>query len=389
MDLVKGFGALFGSGKGGNGNRSRASSMGDDLKSKAKNTDDFNFSTPHIDDKSREYFRSQDLSRDNFSYSTLASICWWPDEILLFVEILSLAYNEFINIYRSNSSSFDEAIRTAIYFMNQKPYSNEPRISRFIHHGDFKIVDNYLSTVIAEDNCYMREIEDRKRSSNEHKHYLLAKALETLLTLAPIRDGDNMFKKEHEELVRMYVTIYNLKNMYAMLDDTLRTGLSMCLEDMDTGINLSVTFDELLEEFDARILVNIREHYDEQLFTRALIFRDLLLYGYHSTSQFNHIFDQRSLKKDNRTLFYQPLITDKATKRIEYVYKYYLSQIRAREKKTAIVSTTDKFEEMVSKINDDNIMSIVSPRYIRNQGDIKEENGAVFVTEFAPIINKQ
>ena len=95
------------------------------------------------------------------------------------------------------------------------------------------------------------------------------------------------------------------------------------------------------------------------------------------------------MKKDNRTLFYQPLITDKATKRIEYVYKYYLSQIRAREKKTAIVSTTDKFEEMVSKINDNNIMSIISPRYIRNQGDIKEEeNSAIFVTEFAPIINK-
>jgi hypothetical protein len=380
MDIMKGFGTLFKSSKGESRSRS---SLDDNLKLKTRNNDT-------TDDKSREYFRTQDLSRNNFTYAILSSICWWPDEILLFVEILSLAYNEFINIYRSDSTSFDEAIRTAIYFMNQKPYSNEPQISRFIHHGDFKIVDNYLSTVIAEDNCYMRELEDRKRSSNEHKHYLLARALETLLTLTPIKDGDNVFKNNHEESVRMYATIYNLKNMYAMLDDTLRAVLSASLGNVNTGINLSTTFGDLLEEFDSKILANIHEHYEGQLFTKALTFRDLLLYGYHSTCQFSHVFGSQHSTKDNKTLFYQPSIDAKTVERIQYVYKYYLSQIRVRETKTAIVSATDKFEDMVSKIYDTHIMFFVSPRYVQNQEDMKEgDSGAVFVTEFSAVVNKK
>lgn len=348
----------------------------DAIKENTKDVSDFNFSESSLDTKSREFFRTQDLSRHKFSITILSEMNWWPDEMILMVEILFLSYNEFINTYRSNSAMFDLAIRNAIYFMNQKKYSSASEINRFVVTGDYNIPDNYLSAVIAEDNCYMREIEDRKRSIHENKHYLLMKALEILLTLAPIEDGGLTLKKEYEDLIRMYVTIYNLKNMYAIVDDTLRCVISSALQNTHIGINLYTYFKDLLEDCDNRILIHLRKYYDEQLFTKVNIFRDLLLYAYHSTKQFNYVFNFARNAQHPEKLCPHPIIDNDTLKRIEYVYKFYLASVASRENKARIIRNSGNFEEMVSQINStDGATQLITPRYTRSYDDLKGLEG--------------
>ena len=318
-----------------------------------------------LDDKSIEYFRQCDLSRGRFSYALLGEINWWPDEMLTLLEILRLGYSDFINSYVSTAGIFDQAIRNVIYFMNQKKYSQYRAISEFINHGDFKIPDNYLNAVINEDNCYMREIDDRKRSSNERKHYLLARAIEQILLLTPIADEELIFKREYEQLIRLYITIYNLKNMYAIVDDTLRNILSAAINGDRLGISLANFLEQMLEELDLRVVSQIRKHHDDQLFTKIHTFRDLMLYAHHSTRQFDYVFNFRRIEQPSpEQMVPKPLLDPDSVKRIEYLYKFYLNVITTRQLKVEIISNSGNFEELISKTKDSG-QQLITPRYIR------------------------
>lgn len=368
----------------------------DDAK-KQKISEDFTFSEVAVDTKSRNYFRTQNLARSRFSHTTVAKIGWWPDEMLLMIEILLLAYNEFIDIYRSSSLSFDVAIRTAAFFMTQKKYSNIPEIAKFLVHGDYRIPDNYLSIVIAEDNCYVREVEEHARSPNEHKHYLFVTALVALLRESPIVEGELILKKEHEEQLAHYVMIYKLKNMYAITDDILRTALSACLQrpvarntnidaigdSVDIGISLYTTFTDLLVDLDENILIHLRNHHDDQLFTKIHIFRDLLLHTHHATKLFNHVFNFRRLD-DNHGEFLLPSgsLDADTTKRLEHLYKFYLHQVKVRDIKMNIVSGKGNFETMSTEINNTTTIKLITPRYVRDQDEVKltiDEKKSVFI----------
>ena len=320
--------------------------------------------------KSREYFHSQDLSRGRFAYAPLVEGGAWPDEMLLTVDILAIAYNEFINTYRSTASVFDTPIRNAIYFMNQKTYASDTAISRFLVNGDYRIPDNYLSMVIAEDNCYMREIEDRRRSPNEHKHYLLVRALEELLKNLPISDGSNVMKSDHEHAIRSYIIVYNLKNMYAIIDDTLRTILSATISGVAIGISLHDFLRDLLVDCDTQILVHLHAYHDDRLFTAVHTFRDLMLYTFERTREFRHVFVGAASGNRTPIGLLTRTLDISSQQRIEYVHRFYSHLVHCREIKTTIVvseiNTHHNFETMLAKLDVLNIERLVTPRYVRN-----------------------
>jgi len=355
-----------------------------------------------IDDKSTNFFNKQNFDRNKFSYNTLLNITWWPDEILIFIEVLNISYNQFISYYITNSDIFDDAIRNVIYFMNQKKYKNITEISAFVNNSDFKINDNYINSVIKEDNCYMRESEKRPRSPNEQKHYLLFKALEKMVSISNIEDiTDNelVLKKEYLKLIRIYVIVYNLKNMYCIIDDTLRNVLSSTLKNLNLNINLHDFFGDLLLDLNNKILIHLQFIYfiptdnckytdihDNLLFNKVNLLKDLMLYAYYNCKQFNHLFNVKSslqnipfswitaIHSNIEGVIYPTKIAladEKSLKRIEYIYKFYLNLISTKNLKDNILNSGNKnnFEELLSKMNNSNF-GYASPRYLPLKNDL-------------------
>src|SRR5579872_6066309 len=87
------------------------------------------------------YLRDKDLRRENFTYTQILKLGWWPDKILRFIETLRIGYNEFIQVYISTPDIFDVPIRNAIYFMNQKGYNKMAEIAKFLRNGNYEIPD--------------------------------------------------------------------------------------------------------------------------------------------------------------------------------------------------------------------------------------------------------
>lgn len=345
-----------------------------------------------LDERSSDYLKKFSIPRSNFSYEVLSDVSWWPDEIVTFLEVLRLAYCDFINLHITKAALFDSPIRNAIYFMNQKPYSNDEEIKRFLIGANFEICDNYLNRMISEDNCYMYELEDRNRSPNEKKHYYLSRALKKLMSFCPIVADDLMLKKEYEELVRVYTIIYDVRTMYAVIDDMLRNVVRGAIKGNILGINLNNSFRELIAEIDESLVPQLGKHHDDNLFNNVHLFRDLLLVASYRTSQFNHIFNHKpdigkeSSKKQISYLINTELsfFDNETIKRIEYVYNYYLNSLINRSLKNDVIKGAIDFNSMLLELKG-TIPDLLSPRYSRNSTSLKDSSVNYFIID----INKE
>jgi len=358
------------------------------------------------DIKSIDHFKRQNLDRDQFGYSVLSDISWWPDEILLFLEVLRISYQDFINPYMSTANTFDTSIRNAIYFMNQKKYNKIPDIEKFVKCGNFEIPDNYLNLVISEDNCYMHELEERKRSVNETKHYLLSRALDKLISLGGIYDGDLVFKKEHESAVRMYLIIYNIRNAYAVVDDTLRLLLRAALDKNKMDIQIYNFVYDLINDLDERVITHLYSglswsnpdldggpELNNKLFGKIYIFRDLLLYTLHNSLNFNHTFTfKRDITRNLdgiealsplRNNKYNKFFNDEVVNRIEYVYKYYLGILAEKFRKNEKLLNGTDFDSLRNESDKSNILT---PRYTFKSGITQNERSSnIFIIDLSNI----
>jgi hypothetical protein len=347
-----------------------------DVKTKARSNSIHNISvspdisnTVVVDNKRIEYFKLQDLSRGRFSHEVLLDVCWWPDELLTLLEILRISYADFINSYTSKASIFDVAIRKAIYFMIQDKYRTNSDIAKFVNSGQFDIQDNYLNKVICEDNCRMYELEDHHRSKNEGKHYDLTKALSKLIEHPVVSEGDSVMSPVHVDLVRTYVCIYNLKNVYAVIDDVLRSVLKSALDGTTLGVNLNTFFSEIITDMDNKIILNLKQLSDDQLFNLVYRFRDILSYAQYSTSSFNQVFLRGALLDDS----IEP-INKQVLSRIRYVYKYYLRIINDQTQKEKIITdhVDSGYDTIVAKTDEFNSRPrLITPRYSRRPDEPK------------------
>nr|QBK90286.1 MAG: hypothetical protein LCPAC102_01990 [Pithovirus LCPAC102] len=334
------------------------------------------------------YLRYQNYDRSLFSYKLLSSIGWWPDEIIKFIEIFRLAYVEFIQSFSNKASIFDTPIRNAIFFMTQRKYSKRSIISKFIKNKSNNIEDNYLNLVIQEDNCYMDEYEDRNRSSTENKHYLLLRAIQELLTLSPIEYEDYKLKKEYEDKLKVFIIIYELKNMYAMIDNILRSSLCTFLECDDEGptINLTILFDGFINEtIDTKLLKYIRscennkKKYMKNIFNSSYLFRDLILYGLYKSIQFRDVFDihisYEKLSEFNEVKYIN-IFTMTVIHRIEYIYKSFLDKLNYQKTRQQLILNGDTFTELMKNKNINDINIPISPKYTREYQNNDSINNA-------------
>jgi len=315
-----------------------------------------------MEKKTLKYFRDQDFNRSKFNFEIVSCLNWWPDEILHFLEVLRLAYVNFINIYLYKANLFDAAIRNAIFFMNQNPYCKLPAISKFLKTGNYAINDNYWLIVSNEDNCYMSELEDRNRSPNEQKHYLLLRALEELLTQPLIKYNNMVFEKDYEHKLRIFVTIYNLKNAYAMVDDACKTTLQAAIDGISLDFSLNDLFKGMITEINNKMIFHMKKVNDIDLVTTIYTFYDIIAYALYNTTQFNHVFTPNLTQQLNpfASEFYQKFYTSEVLNRITYVYSYYINIIKNKDYKDKLILETSDFTVLQNK----NIqLPLLTPKY--------------------------
>jgi hypothetical protein len=341
------------------------------------------------DIRSIEYFKRQNLHRGNFSYDILTDIGWWPDEILTFLEILRLSYTDFINTYISSANEFDVPIRNAIYFMHQKQYNKIPDIEKFTKYGNFEIPDNYLNLVISEDNCYMHEIEERSRSINEKKHFLLSKALDRLLTIEGISSGDLILQKEHENKIRIYLSIYNLRNAYSVIDDALRNIISASLNKHKMHISIFSFIQDMINDIDDKVISHFRKINDHKLFNKVYLFKDLLYYILYNSIQFNYTFTfHRDITGDLDNIdkvspfSNDKVFTDELISRIQYVYKYHLLMLVERYQKNKKILEITNINNLVIDNSKSISSNMMTPRYIpKTFSSIGEKSEGTFIID--------
>ena len=335
---------------------------------------------PVADVKSIEYFKTQDLSRNRFSYDTLSMIDWWPDEILTFLEIIRIAYIDFLNAYTSQPDRFDLALHHSTFFMTSPnpQYEKTDDIKQFLRCKDQTIAKNYINVVIGEDNCYMHELGEHLRSENENKHYLFVRALESLLDgKRVVVDGEFHLKEETSNLIRSYICFYHMKNFYATLDDALRNMIHMCLHNMDNGISLAEIANGLITEIETRVIVHLRRTRDELMFDKMCILNDLLLYMSYCTSLFHFVFNYSRRSSTDLNTRLTPFdddnrrFTPEVVIRIKHVYRYFLSVRHDREQKEQLIERAS-IEEVLSMITKgdnerDTYRTITSGRDIGNK----------------------
>ena len=290
----------------------------------------------------------KDLSRDRFKYVTLCNLHWWPDSILEFLKILRFAYVDFINSYSSTAKIFDEPLRRFIKIF--KVNSEIREVSAYLELGDTSIPDYYFNVVMNEDNCYMYELEDRKRSPNEQKHYLLTQALSKLISL-----DISIKEKEYENLVKVFLAIYKLKNAYAIVDDTLRNSIKAVLENELIAMNLPRFFHDFRNEFNESMVSLLKTVHDENLYTKICVFRDLLAYAYIETSTFERVF-----------LGTKPeLLSSIEIQQAEYVYRYYNKRVADQQTKLRIIQEIDDFEKIRNYVRESTEEHPSTPKYSR------------------------
>ncbi len=323
------------------------------------------------DDASYVSLKNKNYNRSKFTYETLKYAEWWPDKIMEYIEVLRIAYVEFIQSFSNRASLFDTPLRNSIYFMSQYKYSEIKEISNFIKKHNTNICDKYLNTVIKEDNCYMDGLEDRFRVSDEKKHEALLKAVEKLISMEPIEHNGISMDNEYIILLRIYIVIYDLKNNYAKLDSILRNSLILCLNNENTGPGLSFIFLIILDgEIDNGILIqlrkceNIKKHFTK-IFNCTYLFRDLILYGLYKTLQFKNIFDID--EKYHTTIFkdekYVELYTRGVIDRLEIIYDRYIKKLNSHKKQDKLLLSNSDFNDLIKKKRYDPNSMQLTPKY--------------------------
>lgn len=325
------------------------------------------------------YIEKQDLSRSNFSIRVISEIGWWPDEMLVYIEINRLIYINFMQPYLNNPSIFDNSLRNIMYFMNQKPYSKDDYINKFIKSGQTNIPDNYWLNIVNEDNCYMGEYEDRARSKNtEAKHFNLLKAVMKILEYKKIEYDGLTLKDEYITKLYIYVSIYLMKNMMAMIDEILRKLIISALENKLIEFHLPDIFISLVnDEIKNKILNYAKKSKDKDLLNSVYLLKDILLYASYSTIQFDHIFNGKKIFKNgyiNKNSNLSPFSTDTNKKYIKYfkdnnikrincVYQIYVEKLAQKKNKDQLVLKSSDNFEILLKESSEVQRHISSPRY--------------------------
>jgi hypothetical protein len=328
--------------------------------------------------KDLDTLRLYDYNRSQFDYNFMSNIGWNPDEILEFAEINRISYVEFRQIFDNKSNMFDKAIRNAIYFMNQDPYCNDSDIKQFISHRTTDISDNYWNRVVEEDNCFMDGLENRKRSNHEQQHYYLLKALSKLIKYKNIRTDEVKIKHEYIKNIKIFISIYHLKNAYSMIDDVMRNILYACINKISIAIYLPKIFFDMYNEIDDNILSHANSTEDVDLINRAYLFKDILSYALYKTTQFAFVYNtyddfillnELSDFKDNYiTPFgkskYKKIFSQEDITRIEYVYLNYHNKLINKNKKDKLIIQNIDFEKLMEKNEDfSNRPRIMTPKY--------------------------
>ena len=340
-------------------------------------------------DASYTSLKKRNYDRRKFTYDTLNYVEWWPDKIMEYIDVLRIAYVNFIQSFSNKASLFDTPLRNSIYFMSQYKYSEIKEISDFIKNHNTSICDKYLNVVIHEDNCYMDGLEDRFRMPDEKKHAALLKAVEKLLSLEPIEHNGIMMDPDYIILLRIYIVIYDLKNNYAKLDSILRNSLMLCLTNEHAGPGLSFTFLTILEgQIDNGILLqlrkckNIKKHFNK-IFNCTYLFRDLILYGLYKTLQFKDIFDQNDTYRT--TIFlnnnYKKIYTDDVIERLEIIYDRYVKKLNSRNQQNKLLLNNSDFEDLIKKKQYDISEMEVTPKYSLKKSIGTSEKFPIFTVD--------
>lgn len=350
------------------------------LKSKKSSKDT---KTPDIDKKELEprgsfaNLKSLDLSRHQFSYFILASLSWWPEEIVIFLEALNSSYNDFINHYLNNASSFDSAIKRAVYLMLDKKYQKIQEIKRFSAVcGNFKIVDDYLVKMMTESNCHMYENREHKRSPDEDKHAQLAEAIRGFVALIPtIKEQDQKPGNDEERLLHVYSGVYILKTLYARFDNDMRSLLLAALDGHVTDLSVRSLTKNLLKEIDISLLTPLRNHYDAVLLNKVCLFRDMVMFAAYSAELFSYVFcftRNVGVSSSEASKLIPQLPTPSVVERLEKVYRFYLLRTREKNiKQEAVVRHEDKdFEKLIAE-SEKAATNLDTPRYCREDAYIE------------------
>lgn len=339
----------------------------------------------------------KNYDRKLFSYEQLADTGWWPDQILRFIEICKIMYIEFIQYFQNKASMFDAPLRNAIFFMSQKKYLKDYKeINNFIKHHLIAINDNYLISVIQEDNCYMDEYEDRTRSKNEEKHFSLLNAVIKLLTYPSIEYNGKAMKDQHRIILHIYVVIYKLKNMYAMLDDLLRHILHSFLIKECLHLYLPTIFEAYINnDIENQIMIHLREcnfknkNYTKiqneykQIVHHVHKFKDILLYGLYQTLEFTSVFlpkDDGISKLEEEK--YKKIYTAEVKERISSLYQTYSKNIRLQASRRQLIMEGYKFDYLLQTKETDQEL-LMSPRY--SIDDVKLDRELSNIPEDKPI----
>lgn len=333
-----------------------------------------------------QFLKKQDLSRRRFTYEQILDIGIWPDKILRYVEILRLSYLEFMNYYSSNASMFDDAIKSAIFFMQQGKYKDIKDIDSFNESGGLPILDDYFNIVKMEDNCYMSEIEDddRKRSKLEGKHYLLFRALVALLSTTStshIIYDQFYLKEEHVRSIRIYVSVYDLKIRYAVVDETLRKVLKAILQGdtLSPGIILSQFLMDTRNENMIFVEPYIKRTLDDNLLTYLYTFIDLLSFIVYESLQLKYILTSI----DNDTFFDYTsddiYLTSSVIERIQKAYANFNSRLKEAEQRNSILLRTDSFTDLLKDVKFDKVQDIPSRPLKYTMKYIIDKDSDIFV----------
>ncbi len=336
---------------------------------------------------SLSYLKYKNYDRKLFTYDQLLDTSWWPDQILKFIEVCKITYIEFIQYFQNKASMFDTPLRNAIFFMSQKKYHKDHKeISDFIKHHMMTINDNYLISIIQEDNCFMDEYEDHLRSKNEAKHYSLLNAVIKLLTIYPIEYGGKQFKEKHKIILHIYVVIYKLKNMYAMMDDMLRQILRSFLIKESIHLHLPTIFETyIMHDIETQIMNHLKEcdfqdkKYDQieeeykQLFRHVHKFKDLLLYALYQTLEFSSVFNPKdkglSTLDDEK---YKKLYTSKVKRRILLTYETYANKIKVQASRRQLILDGHKFDDLLKAKEHIDAETTASPQYAKKSDTLEE-----------------
>ncbi len=272
--------------------------------------------------------------------------------------------------------------------MQQGNYSKIREIEAFNKTGGLHVTENYFNTVKMEDNCYMAEIEDRQRSKSETKHYLLFKALVSLLNTlqsGPIIYDQFYLTDEYIKSIRIYVSIYDLKIRYAVIDETLRKMLKALLQGdtLSPSIILYLFLIDTRNEVKDFIEPHVKRTLDDSLLTYLYTFMDILSFIIYECLQFKHIF---TCTDNSSFLDYtneDPILSISVIERIQKAYGVFNIRLKEAEQRDSIVLRTDSFTDLIKCSKMDSIQIIPTRPLKYTMKYIIEKDTEIFLIDIS------